>query len=42
MWFLRDKNVKDKNNINIVVPILGAGDFNIDDKLGTIYTFRGV
>ena len=42
MWFLRDNNIKDKNNINIVVPILGAGDFNIDDKLGTIYTFRGV
>ena len=42
MWFLRDENNKDKSNINIIVPILGAGEFNIDNELGTIYTFRGV
>lgn len=42
MWFLRKENIKDKSNINIIIPLLTAGDFDESVKIGTIYTFKGV
>ena len=42
MWFLREDNSKDKSNINIIIPLLTAGDFDESVKIGTIYTFKGV
>lgn len=42
IWFLRENNIKDKSNINIVIPLLTAGNFDKSVKIGTIYTLKGV